>query len=70
MRKGTFYAQLDAHHGKQYKYPLHGAETVPQAITGTQVLKELQRHGKLGPPTERRLGRKEDAGDATNGHLL
>jgi integrase len=69
-RKDSYYAQLDANNGKQYKYPLHGAETVPQAITETQVLKKLQREGKLLPPTELRLGKKEDQKQYTNGHLL
>jgi hypothetical protein len=49
-RKGVFYAQLDANNGKQYKYPLHQATTVPQAVTEMQALKKLQREGKLYPP--------------------
>ena len=49
-RKGVFYAQLDANNGKQYKYPLHEATTVPQAVTEMQALKKLQREGKLYPP--------------------
>jgi hypothetical protein len=49
-RKGAFYAQLDANNGKQYKYPLHEATTVPQAVTEMQALKKLQREGKLFPP--------------------
>lgn len=69
-RKGSYYAQLDANNGQQYKYPLHGAATVPQAVTETQVLKKLQREGKLLPPTEMRLGKKEDQKESTDGHLL
>jgi hypothetical protein len=42
-RKGVVYAQLDANKGKQYKYPLHEATTVPQAVTEMQALKKLQR---------------------------
>lgn len=49
-RKGLFYAQLDANNGKQYKYPLHEASTVPQAMTEMQALKRIQRDGKLFPP--------------------
>jgi len=69
-RKRSYYAQLDANNGKQYKYPLHGATTVPQAITETQVLKKLQREGKLLPPTEMGFGKKEDPKEGTDGHLL
>jgi hypothetical protein len=46
-RKGVFNAQLDANNGKQYKYPLHQATIVPQAVTEMQALKELQREGRL-----------------------
>lgn len=67
-RKGSFYAQLDASDGQQYKYPLHSATTVPQAITETQVLKKLQREGKLFSPTEMRLGGKK--GQSAGLHLL
>ena len=49
-RKGVFYAQLDANNGKQYKYPLQHAATVPQAVTEMQALKKLQREEKLFPP--------------------
>lgn len=43
---------------------------MPQAITETQVLKKLQRDGKLLPPTEMRLGKKEGKKESTDGHLL
>jgi integrase len=69
-RKGSYYAQLDANNGKQYKYPLHSATTVPQAITETQVLKKLQREGQLIPPTSMRRGKKEDPKEGTDGQLL
>lgn len=69
-RKGSYYAQLDANNGKQYKYPLHGATTVPQANNEAQVLKKLQREGKLAPPTELRLGKSDDQIEGTDGHLL
>jgi Phage integrase family len=49
-RKDVFYAQLDANNGKQYKYPLQHAATVPQAVTEMQALKKLQREEKLFPP--------------------
>jgi integrase len=49
------YAQLDDNQGKQQKYPLHDATTVPQAITKRQVLKDLQREGKLLPPNQMAL---------------
>ena len=64
-RKGVFYAQLDADNGKQYKYPLHGATTVPRAVTEMQALKKLQREGKLYPPgaTQATVA-KEGTGDA------
>jgi len=42
-RKGVFYAQLDANNGRQYKYPLQHAATVPQAVTEMQALKKIQR---------------------------
>ncbi len=50
-RKGVYYAQLDANTGKQYKYPLEHAATVPQAVTEMQALKRIQREGKLFPPS-------------------
>jgi hypothetical protein len=46
-RKGVFYAQLDANNRKQYKYPLHEATTLPQAVTEMQALKKLQRESTL-----------------------
>ena len=68
-RKGVFYAQLDANNGKQYKYPLHEATTVPQAVTEMQALKKLQREGKLYPPGLTQVmvakeGTKECTGEA------
>ena len=49
-RKGVFYAQLDANNGKQYKYPLQHAATVPQAATEMQALNKRQRDGAILPP--------------------
>ena len=45
-----FYAQMDANDGDQYRYLLQVARTVPEAETARQVLKGLQRQGKLFPP--------------------
>src|SRR6516162_9210299 len=42
-RKGVFYARLDANNGRQSKYPLQHAATVPQAVTEMQALKKIQR---------------------------
>jgi hypothetical protein len=67
-RKGSYYAQFDASDGQQYKYPLHSATTVPQAITETQVLKKFPREGKLFSPAEMRLGGKK--GQSAALHLL
>jgi integrase len=54
IRNGVYHAQLDATDGKQYKYPMHGAKTVPQAVTGRQALKKIQTEGELLPPLELR----------------
>ncbi len=51
LRKGQFYAQLDANNGRQYKYLLQDARTVPQAVTEMKALKKLQHEGKLVPPS-------------------
>jgi integrase len=66
-RKGSYYAQLDANNGKQYKYPLHDATTVPQAVTEMQALKKLQREEKLFPP---RVTEKEAQIEYTDGRTL
>jgi integrase len=70
-RKGVYYAQLDANNGKQYKYPLKHAATVPQAVTEMQVLKKRQRDGDLLPPsvTADELG-KEGKEYAPDGHTI
>jgi integrase len=69
-RKGCYYAQLDANNGKQYKYPLHDATTLPQAVTEMQVLKKLQREGKLVSPSQIRTGSKEPTGENPDNHTL
>jgi len=52
QRKGVFCAQLRPS-GKthQYKYRLEHAQTVPQAITAMQVLKDSQKKGTLLAPS-------------------
>jgi hypothetical protein len=51
-RYEIFYANLYANDGKQYFYPLHGAITVPEAISKRQALKDIQRGGQLAPPRQ------------------
>ena len=51
-RYEIFYANLYANDGKQYFYPLHGAITVPEAISKRQALKDFQRGGQLAPPRQ------------------
>jgi len=63
LRKGRFYAQLDANNGRQYKYLLEHASTVPQAVTELQSLKKLQHEGKLFPPS---FSKKEYIKECTN----
>ncbi len=56
---GQLYAYMNASsNGLQYFYPLH-ADTVAQAVTARQGLKELQRKGELLPP-----GQMDIPGDA------
>jgi hypothetical protein len=71
-RKGVFYAQLDANNGKQYKYPLQHAKTVPQALTEMQALKKVQREGKLFPPGISEEDTKKDGTKecTTEGHTI
>ena len=51
-RYDIHYANLYANDGKQYFYPLHGAATVPEAISKRQALKVIQRAGHLAPPRQ------------------
>ena len=52
QRRGAFYARLcPSGKTQQYKYRLEHAQTVPQAITAMQVLKDSQQKGTLLPPT-------------------
>ena len=52
QRKGVFYAQLcPSGKTQQYTYRLEHAQTVPQAITAMQVLKDSRQKGTLLPPT-------------------
>lgn len=51
-RYDVIYANLYANDGKQYFYPLHGAGTVPEALSKRQALKVLQRAGQLAPPRQ------------------
>ena len=69
-RKRCYYAQLDANNGKQYKYPLHAATTVPQALTEMQVLRKTQREGKLLPPSLMGGDKREHQNECTNGRVL
>ena len=65
-RKRCYYAQLDANNGKQFKYPLHAATTVPQALTEMQVLRKTQREGKLLPPSLMGGDKGEHQNECTN----
>ena len=51
-RFGVYYAQLNANDGKQYRYRLEHADTVPQAVLAQQALKMKQRAGTLLPPSQ------------------
>jgi hypothetical protein len=49
IENGRYCAQLDAHDGRQYRYRLEHAGTVPQAMLARQALK-LTRAWPLDPP--------------------
>jgi hypothetical protein len=51
-RFGVYYAQPNANDGKQYRYRLEHAVTVPQAVLAQQALKMKQRAGTLLPPSQ------------------
>ena len=51
-RFGVYYAQLNANDGKQYRYRLEHADTVPQAVLAQQAQKMKQRAGGLLPPSQ------------------
>ena len=67
-RFGVYYARLDANNGRQYRYRLEHADTVPQAVLAKQALKLKQRAGRLLPPRvmeEKEEGIKEGAKEGT-----
>lgn len=72
LRNGAFYAQLNpSGQAKQCKYRLD-TETVPQAITAAQVLKDKQRRGELLTPAEEEVKKQSQNNNspANGGHTL
>jgi hypothetical protein len=70
VRGGVFYAQLcPSGQTQQYKYRLEHAQTVPQAITAMQVLKDSQQKGTLLPPTFQKKQYTEE-NQEKNGHTI
>ena len=68
-RFGVYYAQLDANDGKQYRYRLEHADTVPQAVLAQQALKMKQKAGTLLPPSELDEEKEGTAKDAKEGTI-
>jgi hypothetical protein len=63
-RFAAYYAQLHANDGKQHRYRLEHADTLPQAVLAQQALKMKQRRGGLLPPSTLQVER-EGTGDTS-----
>ena len=66
LRNGRYFAQLNAADGKQHRYRLEQAQTLPQAVLARQALKQQQQSGGGLPPPEFPLPTKEGPKEGRN----